>query len=248
VDRPIAWQVAPLPRVRADQAMLQQVWTNLLDNAVKYSGKVAAPRIEVGTRRTPSAGSRCSSSATTGGFDMRYVDKLFGVFQRLHGPAEFEGTGIGLANVRRIILRHGGPHLAEGVPGQGATFYFPCPPSQPRRRMNVPPILLAEDNPNDVELILAAFKEANFVNEIHVARMASRRWTSCIGAGPMPRTPGLNPPSSCSTSKCQGGRAEVLRHVRTDPGLRHIPSSSSPPRARKATCSPATSSAPTPLS
>ncbi|SDR93587.1 PAS domain S-box protein [Opitutus sp. GAS368] len=126
--RPIEWHIAPLPRVHADQAMLQQVWANLLDNAVKYSGKVPAPRIEVGARSDPATGEQVFFVRDNGaGFDMRYVDKLFGVFQRLHGPAEFEGTGIGLANVRRIILRHGGRTWAEGAPGQGATFYFSLP-------------------------------------------------------------------------------------------------------------------------
>ncbi len=127
-DRPIAWQIAPLPPVHADLAMLHQVWANLLDNAVKYSGKVASPRIEVGSQTDPATGERVFFVRDNGaGFDMRYADKLFGVFQRLHGPAEFEGTGIGLANVRRIILRHGGRTWAEGAIERGATFYFSLP-------------------------------------------------------------------------------------------------------------------------
>lgn len=127
-ERPITWSIAPLPPVRADQAMLQQVWANLLDNAVKYSGKVAAPRIEVGSHTDPATGELVFFVRDNGaGFDMRYADKLFGVFQRLHGPAEFEGTGIGLANVRRIILRHGGRTWAEGAIDRGATFYFSLP-------------------------------------------------------------------------------------------------------------------------
>lgn len=127
-DRPIAWQIAALPPVRADRAMLHQVWTNLLDNAVKYSGKVSAPRIEIGGQTDPATGEQVFFVRDNGaGFDMRYADKLFGVFQRLHGPAEFEGTGIGLANVRRIILRHGGRTWAEGAVDRGATFYFSLP-------------------------------------------------------------------------------------------------------------------------
>jgi PAS domain S-box-containing protein len=127
-DRPIDWLIAPLPRIHADRAMLQQVWVNLLDNAVKYSGKVAAPRIEVGSRSDLATGEQVFFVRDNGaGFDMRYAGKLFGVFQRLHGPTEFEGTGIGLANVRRIVLRHGGRTWAEGAPGQGATFYFSLP-------------------------------------------------------------------------------------------------------------------------
>jgi PAS domain S-box-containing protein len=129
-ERPITWSVAPLPRVYADPAMLQLVWANLLDNAVKYSGKVASPRIEVGGQADPATGELVFFVRDNGaGFDMRYADKLFGVFQRLHGPAEFEGTGIGLANVRRIITRHGGRTWAEGAVGRGATFYFSLPVS-----------------------------------------------------------------------------------------------------------------------
>jgi signal transduction histidine kinase/uncharacterized membrane protein affecting hemolysin expression len=126
--QPIDWQVAPLPRVQADQAMLRQVWANLISNAVKYSGKVAQPRIEIGAQASPDSPEHVFFVRDNGaGFDMRYRDKLFGVFQRLHAAAEFEGTGIGLANVRRIISRHGGRTWAEGEPGRGATFYFSLP-------------------------------------------------------------------------------------------------------------------------
>jgi PAS domain S-box-containing protein len=130
--RPIEWIIAPLPRVHADPAMLRQVWFNLIDNAVKYSGKVAAPRIEIGSHHDAAAGEHLFHVRDNGaGFDMRYAGKLFGVFQRLHGPGEFEGTGIGLANVRRIILRHGGRTWAEGAVGQGATFWFSLPARPP---------------------------------------------------------------------------------------------------------------------
>lgn len=130
----IEWCVAPLPTVQADPAMLRQVWFNLVDNAVKYSGKNAHPKIEVGSLQNAHAREVGVQSEQIFfvrdngvGFDMSYVEKLFGVFQRLHGPAEFEGTGIGLANVRRIINRHGGRVWAEGRVGEGATFYFSIP-------------------------------------------------------------------------------------------------------------------------
>jgi PAS domain S-box-containing protein len=126
----IDWRISPLPRVQADAAMLRQVWFNLIDNAVKYSGKSAQPQIEIGSlpeARPLNGGPREDVFFVRDngvGFDMTYVEKLFGVFQRLHGPAEFEGTGIGLANVRRIISRHHGRTWAEGRIGEGATFYF----------------------------------------------------------------------------------------------------------------------------
>ncbi len=126
--RPILWAVGPLPPVHADAAMLRQVWFNLVDNAVKYSGKNPHPRISIACRADAAARELIFSITDNGvGFDPRYVDKLFGVFQRLHGSTEFEGTGIGLANVRRIIARHGGRTWAESRVGEGATFYFSLP-------------------------------------------------------------------------------------------------------------------------
>jgi signal transduction histidine kinase len=125
-DREIAWVVAPLPEVQADPALLRQVVTNLPSNAVKYTRQREVARIEIGAVE--------SGTETTVfvrdngvGFDPAYSHKLFGVFQRLHSAEEFEGTGIGLANVHRIIQRHGGKTWAEGQVGQGATFYFSLP-------------------------------------------------------------------------------------------------------------------------
>jgi len=124
----ITWDISPLPRVDADMAMLRQVWVNLISNAVKYSGKSEHPKITIGSRPAASEDEHVFFVQDNGvGFDMKYVDKLFGVFQRLHTAAEFEGTGIGLANVRRIISRHGGRAWAEGTIGKGATVYFSLP-------------------------------------------------------------------------------------------------------------------------
>jgi PAS domain S-box-containing protein len=122
----IRWTISDLPTVSADPSLLRLVFENLLSNAVKFTRKSEEPQVEIG----------CSSARhqfvlfvkdNGEGFDMRYVDKLFGVFQRLHRTDEFEGTGIGLANVRRIVSRHGGTTWAEGIVGKGATFFITLP-------------------------------------------------------------------------------------------------------------------------
>ena len=126
--RSIAWEIGPLPGVRADPALLYQVVFNLLANAVKYTRKCAAARIEVGSLNDNGDGQVTVFIRDNGaGFDMQYADKLFRVFQRLHRAEDFEGTGVGLANVRRIVERHEGRVWAEGAVGQGATFYFSLP-------------------------------------------------------------------------------------------------------------------------
>jgi ABC-type amino acid transport substrate-binding protein len=124
--RTIEWVIGDLPEVRADRPLLRQVLANLLGNAVKYTGKRDAARIEVSAQQEDAEIVVCVRD-NGAGFDMKYVDKLFGVFQRLHGEAEFEGTGIGLANVRRIIVRHGGRTWARGEVDRGASFYFSLP-------------------------------------------------------------------------------------------------------------------------
>lgn len=119
-------QVDELPPVQADAALVRQVWLNLIGNALKYSAKTARPCVEVGGREEGIEA--CYWVRDNGvGFDMRYADKLFGVFQRLHRADEFEGTGVGLAIVQRIVARHGGRVWAESRPGEGAAFYFCLP-------------------------------------------------------------------------------------------------------------------------
>jgi light-regulated signal transduction histidine kinase (bacteriophytochrome) len=113
--------------VDADPQLVEIALHNLLENAWKYTGKTSRPRIEIGS--TPYGPAKVFHVRDNGaGFDMSCVDKLFGAFQRLHPDREFEGTGIGLAIVQRIVARHGGRIWAEGTVNQGATFYFTLEP------------------------------------------------------------------------------------------------------------------------
>jgi len=124
--RKVEWTLSALPTVRGDPSMLLLVWRNLLGNALKYSRGRTPARIDVGTVPSAAAEDVLYVKDNGVGFEMAHADRLFGVFQRLHG-AEFEGTGIGLASVRRIVERHGGRVWAEAFPGRGATFYWAIP-------------------------------------------------------------------------------------------------------------------------
>lgn len=124
--RQLEFKISPLKTSLADEGMLRQVWVNLISNALKYSQKKEITKIEIGSFYEN--GNTCYYVSDNGvGFDMKFVDKLFGIFQRLHKASEFEGIGVGLALVKRIIQRHGGTVWAEGKINEGAKFYFTVP-------------------------------------------------------------------------------------------------------------------------
>lgn len=129
-ERNIAFELKELPAAIADPLLIKQVWFNLLSNAVKYTGKKETAKVEVGSYSKD--GQVCYFVKDNGsGFDMKYYDKLFGIFQRLHAQSDFKGHGVGLTLVERIVSRHGGKVWAEGIAGEGATFYFSLPEEAP---------------------------------------------------------------------------------------------------------------------
>lgn len=119
-------QIQPLPEVRANENMIRQVWINLISNAIKYSSKREISHIEIGT--FPQDGQVVFFVKDNGaGFNQQYAEKLFKVFQRLHSATDYEGTGIGLALVEKIVSKQGGKVWAEGEENKGACFYFSLP-------------------------------------------------------------------------------------------------------------------------
>lgn len=125
-NRKIEWEISNLPSVNADFTMMKQVWINLIDNALKYSRNNEITKISIGYSEEKDY-YKFFIQDNGVGFDMKYAGKLFGVFQRLHSQTEFEGTGIGLANVQRIIHKHNGRIWADAELNKGATFYYTLP-------------------------------------------------------------------------------------------------------------------------
>lgn len=145
--RVVDWVIAPdLPVVQGDALLLREVWANLLGNAFKYTRPRERARIEIGWSVDPAVGYTFYVRDNGVGFDTKYAQKLFGVFQRLHRASEFEGTGIGLALTRRILERHGGSIWAESQQGEGSVFHFSlpfegCSPSDTTTRDTIPSAL-----------------------------------------------------------------------------------------------------------
>ena len=127
VGRAVDWQIASLPTVRGDASLLENVFVNLLSNALKYTRPRERARIEIGSRPGADAGHAVWVRDNGVGFDPAYASRLFSPFERLHRAEQFEGSGIGLANVKRIVERHGGSVAAESQPDQGATFLITLP-------------------------------------------------------------------------------------------------------------------------
>jgi light-regulated signal transduction histidine kinase (bacteriophytochrome) len=122
----VSIKIGELENAECDNSLMRQVWINLIGNAIKYSGKNQDTKIEISCfKREEDIVYLVKDNGV--GFDMKFADKLFGVFQRLHKVTEFEGTGIGLALAKRILARHGGTIWAESEKGKGATFYFSLP-------------------------------------------------------------------------------------------------------------------------
>ena len=134
----IQWVIHPLPDVKADRNTIRQVWINLISNAMKYSRKENPPKIEIGVKKD-GGGDTFFVKDNGVGFEEKYKSKLFKVFQRLHTQEEFEGTGIGLAIVDKVVFRHGGMVRAESRLGNGATFYFSIPDESLKKTNQQPP-------------------------------------------------------------------------------------------------------------
>ena len=146
--RKIVWRVGSLPICYGDPSMLRLVFSNLVSNAVKFSRTRPQAEIEIGSLNHSPNEAIVFVKDNGVGFDMKYKDKLFGVFQRLHSQEAFEGTGIGLATVQRIVHRHGGRVWAEGSVDHGATFYVALPkPVKVQHMSDLKRILLVEDDP-----------------------------------------------------------------------------------------------------
>ena len=230
--RPIVWEIAPLPTVVGDASLLKQVLTNLIDNAVKYSRTRDPATIEIGCAGEEAGRVVLFVRDNGVGFDMQYAHKLFGVFQRLHRPEEFEGTGIGLATVRRIVGPARRPRLGGGRDRRGRHVLFHAgaitvcvnPSTEDHDMTPLKRILLVEDSPRDAELILDALGGHQLANEVvHVRDGADaldylyRRGQFADRSDGQPALMLLD----LKLPKVDG--LEVLRQIKGDSALKMIP-------------------------
>ena len=233
-DRQIVWQIAPLPPAIGDRAMIKQVLANLIGNAVKYTRMREPAHIDIGCAGEEDGRMILFVRDNGAGFDPQYAHKLFGVFQRLHRAEEFEGSGIGLATVRRITTRHGGRVWAEGALDEGATFYFTLQHAwllptataiDERAPMTVlKRILLAEDSPRDAELALDALADNHLANEVVHVRDGAEALDYLHRRGEFAGRSNGEPAVvllDLKMPKVDG--LEVLRDIKADPHLKLIP-------------------------
>jgi len=217
--------ISSLPQCYGDSVLIKKVWSNLLSNALKYTMPKDERIIEVGNYSEN--GKNVYYVKDNGvGFNAKYAEKLFGIFQRLHRTDEFEGTGVGLAIVQQIIHRHGGEVWAEGKINKGSKFYF----SMPERWVLMEEddeieILLVEDNPYDAELALRAFKKNNIYNPIKVLDDGEEALDFIFCRGE------YNERGMCKKIKVilldlklpKINGLEVLKAIKTDPVTKKIP-------------------------
>jgi PAS domain S-box-containing protein len=224
--RKINWSIGALANIYGDRSMLRVALVNLLSNAVKFTRKRDPAEIEIGCSNGNRNEVLFYVKDNGVGFDMKYVNKLFRVFQRLHRAEDFEGTGIGLATVQRIIQRHGGRIWAEGEVNRGASFYFAVPKSskEPSMVNDLGRILIVEDDPKDVELTLTALEEYNLANEVVVTRDGEEALDYLYCRGNFKMRGGENPAVvllDLKLPKVDG--LEVLQQIKSDEKLKLIP-------------------------
>ena len=232
--RQVEWNISHLPFMECDPTLLKQVFQNLISNALKYSRPRSPAVIEIG--QTDFDGASAIFVRDNGvGFNMKYADKLFGVFQRLHRSEDFEGTGVGLATVQRIIKKHQGRVWAEAELDKGATFYFTLgmqPESEKSHGTGSPimtsdetDILLVEDSPADAELAIHALRREHLANNILIARDGEEALDFLFCRGPFAARSFERPPKlvllDLKLPKVDG--IEVLRQIKQDPRTRAIP-------------------------